>query len=76
MIFFIFPASVLSAKTWLPSKTISSTFALGPSSTMNESCWPDPPMFFASCLTAPKGRPFSASISLMILSTLRALAGS
>ena len=76
LIFFIFPASVLSEKTVLPSKTISSTFALGPSSTMNDSCWPDPPIVLASCLTVAKARPFWASISLMIFSTLRALAGS
>ena len=76
MIFFIFPRSVPSEKTSLPSKTISWTFAFGPSSMTKDSCWPEPPMFFASCLTVAKGRPFSASISLMIASTLRAFWGS
>ncbi len=74
--FFIRPRSFPSEKISLPSKTISWTFAFGPSSMTKESCCPDPPMFFASCLTVAKGRPFWASISLMIASTLRAFAGS
>ena len=76
LIFFIFPRERLSEKTLLLSKVISLTFAFGPSSMVKVTCSPDPPMFFASCLTVPKSRPFSASISLMIFSTLRALVGS
>ena len=70
------PRSVPSLNTSLPSKTISFTFALAPSSITNDSCWPEAPTFFASCLTVANGRPLAASISLMIDSTLRALAGS
>ena len=66
------PRSLPSEKTVLPSKVIFLIFAFGPSATMNESCWPAPPMFFASCLTVANGRPFWASISLMIDSTRRA----
>ena len=76
MTFFIRPRSLSSVNTSLPSKTICFTLALGPASITNESCWPEAPTFFASCLTVAKGSPFAASISLMIASTLRALAGS
>ena len=55
---------------------ISFTRALGPSSMMNDTWVPAPPMRLESCLTVAKGRPFWASISLMIASTRRALAGS
>ena len=75
--FFITPAQLAVARTTsLPSKTISLSFALGPSSMMKESCWPEPPIVFASWRTVAKGRPLAASISLMIDSTLRALAWS
>ena len=56
-----------------PSKEISLIFAFGPSVITNDSCWPAPPMFFASCLTVAKGRPFAESISLMIDSDLACL---
>ncbi len=74
--FFITLRSLASENTVLPSNTISFTLALGPSSMMKDSCWPEPPMVLASCLTVAKGRPLAASISRMIDSTLRALAGS
>ena len=74
--FFIRKRSRPSEKTLLPSNTISLIFVFGPSSMMNDSCWPALPMAFASCRTVAKGRPFSTSISLMIDSTRRAFAGS
>ena len=66
LIFFIWPRSFLSENFSLPTKSICFTRALGPSSTTKETCIPDPPTGLASWRTVAKGRPFSASISLMI----------
>ena len=76
LIFFMRPRSLPSEKTLFPSKTTSFTRALGPSSMVKETWVPAPPILFESCLTVGKGLPFWASISLMIPSTWRALAGS
>ena len=70
MVFFNVP----SEKAWLPANSTFLTFAFGPSSITNETCWPAAPIGFASIFTVAKGRPFSASISLMIDSTRRAFA--
>ncbi|OFV86486.1 MAG: hypothetical protein A2V74_11975 [Acidobacteria bacterium RBG_16_70_10] len=76
LILLIWPRSFASEKTWFPSKEISLTVALGPSSTMKETCRPAPPITFSSCFTAAKGRPFWDSISRMIASTRRHFARS
>ena len=39
----------------LPSNTISLIFAFGPSSMTKDSCWPEPPIVFASCFTVREG---------------------
>ena len=76
LIFFMVFFRVPSEKARLPVKSIFLTFALGPSSMTKETCCPAAPIGFASIFTVAKGRPFSASISLITASTRRAFATS
>jgi hypothetical protein len=76
LIFFICLRSLPSEKTVLPVNSMDCTLVLGPSSMMKETCWPAPPTILASTFTVAASWPFSASISLMMASTRRALAGS